>query len=147
MTKVEAAFSAARKKNAPWLVTSATRNTFDYAQEQVARIDMLIFPDDEKPLYVDADASHLGCGAVLYQYDVNGTTKLPPRFMAQVFTAATLKWSAIEKECYALVKAFNTFENLLLGRVFIVRTDHRNLLWCCDFFYTDHNMYAAQHQC
>jgi len=49
--------------------------------------------------------------------------------MAYVLTAAALKWSTIEKECYALVKAFNTFENLLLGRTFIVRTDHRNLLW------------------
>jgi len=33
------------------------------------------------------------------------------------------------KECYAVVKAFNTFENLLLGRFFIVCTDHLNLLW------------------
>jgi len=49
--------------------------------------------------------------------------------MAHVFTAAAIKWFTIEKECYALVKAFNTFENLLLGRTFIVRTDHRNLLW------------------
>jgi len=56
MTKVEAAFSAVRKKNAPWLVTSAMRNAFDYAQEQVASIDMLVFPDDDRPLYVDADA-------------------------------------------------------------------------------------------
>jgi len=64
MTKVEAVFSAVRKKNAPWLVTSAMRNIFDYAQEQVAGINILVFPDDEKPLYVDADASHLGCGAM-----------------------------------------------------------------------------------
>ena len=56
---------------------------------------------------------------MLYQYDVTGTTKLPLRFMAHLFTAAALKWSTIEKECYALVKAFNTFENLLRGRIFI----------------------------
>jgi len=82
MTEVKAAFSAVQKKNAPWLVTSAMRNAFDYAQEQVACIDMLIFPDDDKPLYVDADASHLGCGAMLYQYDETGTTKLPLRLYA-----------------------------------------------------------------
>jgi len=74
MTQVESAFSAVRKKNAPWLLTSAMRSAFDYAQEQVARIDLLVFPDDEKPFYVDADASHLGCGAMLYQHDVTGTT-------------------------------------------------------------------------
>jgi len=74
MTKVESALSALRKKNASWLVTSAMRNAFNYAQEQVACIDMLIFSDLDKPLYVDADASHLGCGALLYQYDETCTT-------------------------------------------------------------------------
>jgi len=90
---------------------------------------MLVFPDNDKPLYVDADASHLRCRAMLYQYETTHTSKLLLRFMAHVFTAAALKWSTIEEDCYALVKAFNTFENLLLGRTFIVRTDHRNLLW------------------
>jgi len=129
MSKVEAAFTAVRKKNAPWLITSAMRQAFDYAQEQVACIKMLTFPDESKQLYVDTDASQVGCGAMLYQYDDTGKIKMPIRFMSHVFTAAALKWSTIEKECYALVRAFNCFENFLMGRTFVVRTDHRNLLW------------------
>jgi len=39
---------------------------------------------------VDADALHLGRGAMLYQYDVTGAAKLPLRFMAHAFTAAAL---------------------------------------------------------
>lgn len=46
---------------------------------------MLVFSDDDKLLYIDTNASHLGCGAMLYQYDVTGTKKLPLRFMAHVF--------------------------------------------------------------
>jgi len=129
MTKVESEFSAVRKKNAPWIITSGMRQAFEYAREQVSMIDILVFPDDSKPLYIDADASQFGCGAMLYQYNESNSIKLPLRFMAHVFTTAAIKWSTIEKECYALVRAFHTFENLLLGRTFIVRTDHRNLLW------------------
>jgi len=129
MTKVEEAFSAVRKKNAPYIVTSPMKNAFEYAKQQVAGIDLLLFPDDAQELFIDADASQFGCGAMLYQYDAAKLHKLPLRFMAHTFTTQAIKWSTIEKECYALVRAFMTFENLLLGRSFRVRTDHRNLLW------------------
>ena len=128
MAPVEAAFSAVRKKNAPYIITPEMTEAFNYAKEQVANIQVLAFPDDNRELYVDADASQFGCGAMLYQEDPQGT-KIPLRFMAHTFTAQAVKWSTIEKECYSLVKAFQTFENLLLGRDFTVRTDHRNLLW------------------
>ena len=129
MTAVESAFSAVRKKNSPYIITSEMRNAFDYAKRQVSEIQLLVFPDDNKELYMDADASHYGCGSMLWQFAADGITKLPLRFMAHLFTAQALKWSTIEKECYALVRAFQCFENLLLGRLFRVRTDHRNLLW------------------
>jgi hypothetical protein len=51
-------------------------------------IDMLIFPDDDKLLYVDADAFQFGCGAIMFQYDAAGTETLPLRFMAHVFITA-----------------------------------------------------------
>ena len=102
---------------------------FVKAREAVAKIDLLSFPDDSKNLYLDADASNLGCGAILYQLANDGVTKIPIRFMSHVFTTAANKWSTIEKECWALVKAFNTFEFFLFGREFKVQTDHRNLLY------------------
>ena len=72
MTKVEAAFSAVRKKNAPWLVTSEMRNAFDYAQEQVADIDMLVNDYETiKPIVLDAGAGASGFqGAIPLTYDL-----------------------------------------------------------------------------
>jgi len=102
---------------------------FDIAKVAVANISLLTFPDDQKELILDADASNLGCGAILYHLAEDGVTKLPIRFMSHVFTTAAIKWSTIEKECWSLVKAFNTFESFLFGRSFKVRTDHRNLLY------------------
>jgi len=103
MTKVEEAFSAVRKKNARYIVTSPMRNAFEYAKQQVASIDLLLFPDDAQELFIDADASQFGCGAMmLYQYDADRLHKLPLRFMAHVFRTLlvyAIKWSTIEKEC------------------------------------------------
>ena len=127
--EVEAAFSNVRKKNAPWVVTDDMKRTFEVARQAVANITILSFPSPDKDLYIDADASDRGCGAILYQLADDGETRLPIRFMSHTFTTAALKWSTIEKECYALVRAFNTFEYFLFGREFKVRTDHRNLIY------------------
>jgi len=129
LEEVDAAFSAVRKKNAVWKVTPAMITAFDKAKTAVSQITLLTFPDPSKELLLDADASDLGCGAMLYNLAQDGVTKLPIRFMSHVFTTAAIKWSTIEKECWALVKAFNVFEFFLFGRNFKVRTDHRNLLY------------------
>ena len=129
LQEVDEAFSAVRKKNAPWVVTPAMTNAFNTAKAAVANISCLIFPDENKELWMDADACNLGCGAILYHLADDGVTKLPIRFMSHIYTTAAIKWSTIEKECWALVKAFNTFESFLFGRHFKVRTDHRNLLY------------------
>jgi len=129
LQQIDEAFSAVRKKNAPWVITPAMTEAFDIAKMAVANISFLVFPDESKDLILDADASNLGCGAILYHLAEDGMTKLPIRFMSHIFTTAAIKWSTIEKECWALVKAFNTFEAFLFGRSFRVRTDHRNLLY------------------
>ena len=127
--EIDAAFSAVRKKNAPYIVTEDMKLAFDKAKKAVANIACLTFPDENKELYLDADASNLGCGAILYHLAEDGVTKIPIRLMSHVFTTAAQKWSTIEKECWALVKSFNTFEMFLVGREFRVKTDHRNLLY------------------
>ena len=129
LQSIDAAFSAVRKKNAPWIVTKDMLDAFEEAKMAVANIKLLMFPIEDKELYLDADASHLGCGAILYHLHEDGITKIPIRFMSHVFTTAAQKWSTIQKECWALVKSFNTFESILFGREFKVRTDHRNLLY------------------
>ena len=44
----------------------------------------------------------------------------PQNAYKRYFQPIPQKWSTIEKECWALVKAFNTFESLLLGKEFKV---------------------------
>jgi len=129
LQEIDVAFSAVRKKNAPWIVTEDMEKAFKEARKAVSKISFLTFPENGRDLFLDADASDKGCGAILYHLADDKVTKVPIRFMSHVFTETAVKWSTIEKECWALVKAFNTFEFFLFGREFTVKTDHRNLLY------------------
>jgi hypothetical protein len=50
-------------------------------------------------------------------------------FLSQTFKAEQKRWSAADKECYAIVFAFKELEHLIRDRYFILRTDHKNLTY------------------
>ena len=82
--------------------------------------------DPTAPIYLHADASDYGIGAYLFQI-VDGKDQ-PIAFMSKSLSGAELRWSTIEKECYAIVYALKKFEYLIRDTHFTLRTDHRNLL-------------------
>jgi hypothetical protein len=49
--------------------------------------------------------------------------------MSKALAGAQLRWSTIEKECFAMYHSLKVFADLLLGQPFILRTDHKNLLY------------------
>jgi hypothetical protein len=49
--------------------------------------------------------------------------------MSKSLSGAELRWSTIEKECYAIVYALKKFEHLIRDTHFTLRTDHKNLLY------------------
>jgi len=59
----------------------------------------LHFPDDNKTLVIETDASDYGWGSVLYQYGEDKVIE-PIAFMGRKFTEAALKWYTYKKECY-----------------------------------------------
>ena len=131
---IEVAFSAARKKGAEYIVTEAMVTAFEKAQRIVMDMPMMMFVDPNRPLYLEVDASDTGTGALLFQeqpnpLDPSTPIKEPIRWTSHMFTPAALKWPTIEKEGFAIIRAVTAMEMMLLGRPFILRTDHRNLLY------------------
>jgi hypothetical protein len=53
----------------------------------------------------------------------------PIRFLSGSFHGAQIRWSTIEKEAFAIYWALGKLDDLLGGIAFIIRTDHRNLLY------------------
>jgi len=69
----------------------------------------------------DTDASQVGCGAMLYQYDETGKIKLPIRFMSHVFTAAALNGRPFQR-CNGLplrAAAVNTWLMKRIGNLIL----------------------------
>lgn len=77
----------------------------------LTQVLVLTLPDFSKPFVVERDASQ-GLGVV---------------FFSKVLHGRNLLLSTYEREMLALVLAIQKWKHYLLGRSFIVRTDHASL--------------------
>tara|TARA_B110000090_G_C13376406_1_gene444087 strand:+ start:91 stop:2388 length:2298 start_codon:yes stop_codon:yes gene_type:complete len=123
-----APFREVRKKNAQWIVTDEMKSAHNKIKEAIANIPSLHFCDPAKQLYIECDASEFGSGAILYQLDDKGEKEII-RITSTTFAPAAMKWSTIQKEAFAIMKAMLAFETIIDGKNIKILTDHRNLVW------------------
>ena len=107
--------------------TSEADDSFEAIKAMINNCPKLFYIDDKLPIYLNTDASNYAIGAYLYQ--IKNNKEVPIRFMSKTLTGAQLNWSTIEKECFAMFFSLTKFASLLLGVPFILRTDHKNLLY------------------
>lgn len=88
---------------------------------------ILQYPDLSKPFILTTDASYFACGAVLSQ--LHDQDDLPVSFASRAFTKGERNKHIIEKELAAIHWAIMHYKPYLYGRNFIVRTDHRPLIY------------------
>jgi len=82
---------------------------------------VLALPDFEKPFEVETDASSYGIGAVLQQEGH------PIAFVSKKLGPKWQQLSVYEKELLAIVFAVKKWEQYLIGRPFIIKTDQKSL--------------------
>jgi hypothetical protein len=98
---------------------------FHAIKKAVEECPKLFFPNDHDEIYLLTDASDYGIGGYLYQL-IDGKEH-PIRFMCHSLSDVECRWSTIEKECYAIFRAFQEMAYLIRDRKFHLLTDHRNL--------------------
>ncbi len=115
-------------KRGPVSWTTEGEKAFEKIKDLIANCPTLFFVDVEYGgLYLETDASDYGIGAYLYQKDREGKHR-PIAFMSKALNPTERRWSTVEKEQYAIFRAFKEFEHLIRGFPLIVRTDHKNLV-------------------
>ena len=114
-------------KNRRLVWTPEARQAWDQVREDIRNVPTLYFIDTQLPVYLHTDASDYGIGAYLFQ--VKDDIEHPIMFMSKTLSEAESRWNTTEKECYAIVYAFKKFEHLIRDIPFILRTDHRNLVY------------------
>ena len=89
---------------------------------------MLQSPDFQKDFILQTDASDRGVGAVLSQLDADNLDH-PVAYFSRKLLPREMRYSTVEKECLAVKLGIQAFQTYLMGRQFIVETDHRALEW------------------
>lgn len=89
----------------------------------------------ERPFELQVDASDVGTGDVLFQYNENGVER-PVSFFSKKCNSYQLNYSVIEKEALGLVWALQHFEVYVdSGVPLVVYTDHNPITFlhslCC----------------
>jgi hypothetical protein len=98
-----------------------------------------IDPNCNDPIWVICDASTSGVGAV-YGQGPEWKTCRPAGFMSKKLTNAQHAYATYEHETLAILEALLKWEDKLVGRRFIIVTDHRTL----EFFKTQKDMSYRQ---
>lgn len=87
---------------------------------------VLLSTDFQKPFILQTDASGVRLGAVLLQ-EVDGDRR-PVAFLSRKLFPRETSYSTVELECLAIKWATDSLR-YVLGRPFVLETDHRALQW------------------
>jgi transposase InsO family protein len=88
---------------------------------------VLAFPDFTKPFAIHTDASNVGLGAALTQWDDKMQAARPVAFASRTLSETERRYSTIERECLALVWAMHKFHPYVHGTRVTVHCDHNPL--------------------
>lgn len=111
----------------PFKWTSEDDVLLQAAKEAFSSPEPLYRPDNNKPFFLQTDASGVGLGASLYQMDED--KRLIIANISASLNKTERSYSSNEKECFAVVWACKKLKPYLEGRKFTLRTDNRALLW------------------
>jgi hypothetical protein len=112
------------KKNVPFKWTSDCQESFEILKNKLISPKILQYPNFEQDFVLHTDASGFALGAVLANHDGK-----PVAYASRALKAAEINYSVPEKEMLAIVWAVKHFRPYLFGRHFMVKTDHRPLVY------------------
>ena len=110
-----------------WYWTDKEENAFQTCKEILTKEALLHYTNYELPLVIQTDASAVGLGAVLLQFD--GDVEKPICYASRALSANESKYHARELECLAVKWALRRFRPIIEGYKVTVFTDHESLVW------------------
>ena len=120
------------EKTAKFEWTNECQTAFEEIRHRLVTAPILAFPDYKREFILDTDASDTGIGAVLSQVQEDGSERLIA-YASRVLTKPERRYCVTRRELLAVVNFVQHFRPYLLGRHFLLRTDHGSLTWLSNF--------------
>ena len=95
-------------------------------KKKLSKSPIISFVDFTLPFHLTTDASTVAAGAVLTQVTPDGKVRIVG-VTSTTFSKTQQRWSATEREAYAILFGIKKFDYFLYGRPFICHTDHKAL--------------------
>ncbi|XP_063077523.1 uncharacterized protein K02A2.6-like [Engraulis encrasicolus] len=115
------------KSDTDWVWGSAQQRAFDELRRELSSPTVLAQYCLHRETIVAADASSFGLGGVLSQKQQSGEWR-PVAFISRSMTDTERRYAQIEKEALALTWACERFQSYLIGKDFLIQTDHKPLI-------------------
>ena len=114
------------KKGTPFVWGPEQQEAFQGLKQEMTSDRVMAHPNIKKPYKLYTDASNYAIGAILAQEDAKGVER-PIHFVSKQLTAGQKKWSAMEREAYAIIYSLKKLRAYLQGAEFTIYTDHKPL--------------------
>ena len=107
--------------------TELASGSFELLRQALISAPVLAYPSRTDKFILDCDASHECMGAVLSQVQ-NGNEKVIA-YASKKFSKSELAYCITRKELLSVYTFTTHFKHYLLGNRFLIRTDHKALIW------------------
>ena len=119
------------EKNQEFLWVEDQQKACKELKKRLITSPTLSYPDPDADFILDTDASDQGIGAVLSQ-EIDGQEKVIA-YGSRVLTKQERRYCVTKKELLAVVHFVKTYSHYLVGKKFVLRTDHASLRWLSSF--------------
>ena len=119
------------RKKVTFQWSSECENAFQDLKDCLIKSPVLAFPNRTGMFILDSDASLHGIGGVLSQ--IQNDEEEVIAYASRTLNPAQQQYCTTKRELLAVVTFMRHFKHYLLGRRFIIRTDHAPLIWLRNF--------------
>ena len=109
-----------------WLWGPDQEEAFNKVKEEISQPTTLALYNPDAELKISADASSFGLGAVLFQHEEDSWK--PVAYASRSMSETERRYAQIEKEALATTWACEKFSDYVLGRRFLIESDHKPLV-------------------